>query len=72
MGPTRRDFVKGAMALSGLLATGGCMNESAKPASWITGAPDPDPVKATQVVRTVCLVATAPAVSRSRCGTGWR
>jgi len=43
------------MALSGLLATGGCMNESAKPASWITGAPDPDPVKATQVVRTVCL-----------------
>ncbi len=51
----RRDFIKGALALSGILATGGCLAGTEKPKAWITGGPDPDPVKATETMRTVCL-----------------
>jgi anaerobic selenocysteine-containing dehydrogenase len=55
MSTNRRNFIKGAMALSGLLVSSGCMQESSKPVGWITGAPDPDAVEASKVVRTVCL-----------------
>ncbi|MGE5255160.1 MAG: hypothetical protein ACM3KE_00735, partial [Hyphomicrobiales bacterium] len=55
MSMNRRNFIKGAMALSGLLTTTGCMTEGGKPKEWITGAPEPDSVEATKVVRTVCL-----------------
>ena len=55
MNKSRRNFIKGAMALSGMLVTGGCMVKSTKPQPWIFGGPDPDPVKADKVVRTVCL-----------------
>lgn len=52
---SRRNFIKGAMALSGLLMTGGCMSESPKPKNWISGAPNPDAAEGAKVVRTVCL-----------------
>jgi anaerobic selenocysteine-containing dehydrogenase len=54
---TRRNFVKGALALGGILATGGCMKTAERPGEWISGAPDVDPVdgKTVRVVRTVCL-----------------
>ncbi len=54
---TRRNFIKGALGLGGLLATGGCMKAIDKPSEWISGAPDVDPVdgKNVNVVRTVCL-----------------
>ncbi|PIU48966.1 MAG: molybdopterin oxidoreductase [Desulfobacterales bacterium CG07_land_8_20_14_0_80_52_14] len=55
MSTSRRNFIKGAMALSGLLATTGCMTEGGKPKDWITGAPEPDAINATKVIRTVCL-----------------
>jgi len=54
---TRRKFIKGALALGGLLTTSGCMKATEKPSEWISGAPDVDPVdgKNVKVVRTVCL-----------------
>jgi tetrathionate reductase subunit A len=54
---TRRKFIKGALALGGLLTTSGCMKATQKPSEWISGAPDVDPVdgKNVKVVRTVCL-----------------
>ena len=57
MEANRRRFIKGALALRGLLATGGCMRPAEKPEKWINGAPDVDPVsgKNVKVVRTVCL-----------------
>ena len=55
MGTSRRDFIKGAMALSALAAAGGCLKEESRIKPWISGSPDPDPVKAAKVVRTVCL-----------------
>ncbi|MBW1980076.1 MAG: molybdopterin-dependent oxidoreductase [Deltaproteobacteria bacterium] len=54
MSASRRTFIKGAMTLSGLLATGGCLRQSLEPKPWISGAPNPDAVD-TKVVRTVCL-----------------
>ena len=55
MSTSRRNFIKGAMALSGLLAASGCMREGGKPKDWITGAPEPDAAEGAKVVRTVCL-----------------
>ncbi|MEW5911058.1 MAG: molybdopterin-dependent oxidoreductase [Thermodesulfobacteriota bacterium] len=55
MPKSRRDFIKGAMALSGLLAMGGCLAPTDKPKMWNQGGPDPDPVEGAKVVRTVCL-----------------
>jgi len=54
---TRRKFIKGALALGGLLTTSGCMKATQKPSEWISGAPDVDPVdgKNVKIVRTVCL-----------------
>ncbi len=55
MSTTRRDFIKASLALAAILTTGGCLREAKKPSNWITGAPDPDPLKGDRVVRTVCL-----------------
>ena len=55
MATNRRDFIKGALALSGLLAVGGCAAPVEKPKAWIKGGPDPDPAEGAKVVRTVCL-----------------
>ena len=57
MDDSRRKFVKGVLALGALAAAGGCMHASEKPARWISGGPDPDPVDGSKVkfVRTVCL-----------------
>ena len=57
MDDSRRIFVKGVLALGALAATGGCMQSSDKPARWISGGPDVDPVNGPNVkfVRTICL-----------------
>lgn len=53
----RRTFIKSALALGAMVATSGCMKPADKPAPWISGAPDPDPMngKNVKIVRTVCL-----------------
>jgi anaerobic selenocysteine-containing dehydrogenase len=56
MNSSRRGFIKGALALSSMLMTGGCLvRKTSKPQPWGSGGPDPDPVEGTKVVRTVCL-----------------
>ncbi len=57
MDDSRRKFVQGVLALGALAATGGCMQSSDKPARWISGGPDVDPVSGPKVkfVRTICL-----------------
>ncbi|MCB2190079.1 MAG: molybdopterin-dependent oxidoreductase [Deltaproteobacteria bacterium] len=55
MSTNRRNFIKGAMALSGLIATGGCLQPTEKAKTWNKGGPDPDPAAGAKVVRTVCL-----------------
>ncbi|MHB8069193.1 MAG: molybdopterin-dependent oxidoreductase [Desulfobaccales bacterium] len=57
MDESRRKLIQGALALGALAATGGCMGSSEKPARWISGAPDVDPVSGPKVkfVRTICL-----------------
>lgn len=55
MPTNRRNFIKGAMALSGLFAAGGCLAPTEKASTWNKGGPDPDPVEGAKVVRTVCL-----------------
>ncbi|HUU81747.1 MAG TPA: molybdopterin-dependent oxidoreductase [Acidobacteriota bacterium] len=55
MSMNRRNFIKGALALSGIFVAGGCLVKTQKPEKWITGGPDPDPVADTKLVRTVCL-----------------
>ena len=49
MDDSRRKFVKGVLALGALAATGGCMQSSDKPARWISGGPDVDPVSGPKV-----------------------
>ena len=55
MDRNRRNFIKGALALSGLVMGSGCLAKAPNPKEWITGGPDPDSVEGAQVVRTVCL-----------------
>ncbi|SHG30473.1 Molybdopterin oxidoreductase [Desulfacinum infernum DSM 9756] len=55
MSTTRRNFLKGALALSGVLTSAGCMKQGRGTKPWLHGAPDPDAVHAEKVVRTVCL-----------------
>jgi anaerobic selenocysteine-containing dehydrogenase len=57
MDESRRKLIQGALALGALAVTGGCMGSNDKPARWISGGPDVDPVSGPKVkfVRTICL-----------------
>jgi anaerobic selenocysteine-containing dehydrogenase len=44
------------MALSGLLASAGCLRPTGKAAPWISGGPEVDPMNGAKMVRTVCLM----------------
>lgn len=57
MDDSRRKFIQGVLALGALAASGGCMQSSEKPARWISGGPEVDPVGGpnVKIVRSVCL-----------------